>query len=154
MEIFFKNLYEWFGLIPLYGKDMGDKLSGYDITCTSFTETNWYVYIGFIMIFITIFIYALQYHIIDSSRWNKKQHWWLFALLIVILNFLIAFTIPFNAIQSENYCNLLILSISDCIGFGLSNAIWSLILFIIISTIPFIRKKFSINCRETTFWKP
>ncbi len=154
MADFFANLYEWFGLIPFYSKDMGDKLRGWDITCTAYSETNWYVMIGTFMIILTVFFYALQYHIIDKSRWNKKQHWWLFALVIVVLNFLIAFTIPFNAIQAEDFCNTLILSVSDCIGFGISNAIWSFILFILITTIPVFRRRFSTNCRETTFWKP
>lgn len=139
--------------MPLYSTDMGDQLRGWDITCTDYFGTPWYVYIGWIMIFITILVYALQYHIIDSSKWNKKQHWWLFATVIVALNFLVAFTIPFNTVNAGDFCNQLNLSISDCIGFGLSNAIWSFILFIIISTIPLIRT-LSTNCRNTTFWKP
>lgn len=153
MKEFFASLYEWFGVIPLYSRDMGDQLRGWDITCTDYIATPWYVYIGWIMIILTGFIYALQYHIIDNSRLNKKMHWWLFALLIVVLNFLIAFTIPFNTLQASDYCNQLNLSVSDCIGFGLSNAVWSLILFVIISTPPLIRR-FSTNCRLTTFWKP
>ena len=150
---FFASLYEWFGLIPLYKKDMGDHLRGWDITCTDYIATPWYVYIGVIMLIITGFIYALQYHIIDNSRINKRVHWWLFALLIIILNFLIAFTIPFNSIQAGDYCSQLNLSVTDCIGFGFSNALWSFILFILISTIPLIRS-LSTNCRHTTFWKP
>lgn len=149
----FASLYEWFGLIPFYSRDMGDKLRGWDITCTAYSETNLYVLVGTIMIILTAFFYALQYHIIDKSRWNKKLHWWLFALVIVVLNFLIAFTMSYNAIEPETFCNTLVLSVSDCIGFGLSNAIWSLILFVIITTIPLFRR-FSTNCRETTFWKP
>jgi hypothetical protein len=150
---FFANLYEWFGLIPLYSRDMGDQLRGWDTTCTDYSATPWYVYIGWIMIILTGFIYALQYHIVDSSRWNKIKHWWIFALLIVALNFLIAFAIPFNTLQAGDFCSQLNLTVSDCIGFGISNALWSFILFIIISTIPLIRR-FSTNCRHTTFWKP
>jgi len=153
MTDFFASLYEWFGLMPLYNTDMGDLLRGWDITCTGFIGTPWYVYIGWIMIIFTGLIYALLYHIIDSPRWMKKSHWWLFALLNVILNFLIAFTIPFNIVTSGDYCVQLILSVSDCIGFGFSNALWGFILFIIISSIPYIRQ-YSRNCRNTTFWKP
>lgn len=153
MKEFFASLYEWFGLMPLYSKDMGDQLGGWDITCTDYIGTPWYVYIGWIMIIITALVYALQYHIIDSSRWNKKHHWWIFALLIFVLNFLIAFTIPFNTVNAGDFCNQLNLSIADCIGFGLSNAIWSFIFFLIISSNPYIRRC-STNCRNTTFWKP
>ena len=150
---FFASLYEWFGLMPLYSTDMGDQLRGWDITCTDYIGTPGYVYIGWIMIMTTSIFYGLQYHIIDSSRWNKKHHWWVFALLIVALNWLIAFVIPFNIINAGDYCNQLNLSVSDCIGFGFSNAIWSFIFFLIISTIPLFRG-FSTNCRNTTFWKP
>lgn len=153
MVNFFASLYEWFGLMRLYARDLGDFLRGWDITCTNFIATPWYVYIGWTMIILTSFSYALQYHIIDNSRFNKRRHWWLIAFLIFILNFLIAFSIPYNSIQAGDYCKDLTISTSDCLGFGLSNAIWSLILFLIITTIPLIRK-FSTNCRHTTFWKP
>lgn len=153
MKEFFASLYEWFGLMPLYSTDMGDQLRGWDITCTDFIGTPWYVYIGSIMIILTAFLYSFQYHIYDSTRFNKKQHWWIMALVIVALNFLIAFTIPFNTVKAGDFCNQLNLSASDCIGFGLSNAIWSFIFFLIISTNPLIRR-FSTNCRNTTFWKP
>lgn len=153
MEEFFASLYEWFGLNPLFSTDMGDQLRGWDITCTDYIGTPWYVIIGWTMIAVTALFYALQYHIIDSSRLKNKTHWWLFALIIVILNFFIAFLIPYNSIQAGDYCNQLNLSVSDCIGFGLSNAVWSFILFTVITSIPVFRR-LSNNCRHTTFWKP
>lgn len=157
MEEFFASLYEWFGFNKLYKTDMGDYLRGWDITCSCYCDTNWYNIIGWTMIIITALIYALQYHIIDNSRWNKKQHWWIFALLIVALNFLIAFTIPFNTVKAGDYCNQLNLSVADSIGFGLSNAIWSFILFALLTSFPFPRKVIPSrngNCINTTFWKP
>jgi len=157
MKEFFASLYEWFGLNLFYSTDMGDQLRGWDITCTDYIEKPWYIYIGWTMIALTALIYALQYHIIDSSRWNKKHHWWIFALLIAGLNFLIAFLIPFNSIQADDYCQELNLSVSDCTGFGLSNAIWSFILFVLLTSFPFPRNVIPSrngNCRNTTFWKP
>lgn len=153
MKDFFASLYEWFGLMPLYSADMGDMLRGWDVTCTDYLDTPWYVYIGWIMVGVTAGVYALQYHLIDSPRFSQKRHWWYFALILVVINFLIAFTIPFNKIQTGDYCNELNIGIADCAGFGLSNAIWSFLLFVLITSIPFIRKA-SVNCRETTFWKP
>lgn len=153
MKEFFASLYEWFGLIPFYSTDMGDQLRGWDVTCTDYIGTPWYVLIGWLMLIITSLVYAIQYHVLDSSRWNKKHHWWIFASTIVALNFILPFTITYNTISVGDFCNELNLSVSDCIGFGLSNAIWSLIFFIILSTNPFIRR-FSTNCRNTTFWKP
>jgi len=149
---FFASLYEWFGLEPFYSTNMGDHLRGWDITCTEYI-TPWYAYVGWTMVILTLLSYAVQYHIIDSSKFSKKQHWWIVTLVVLLLNYLIGFTIPYNSIQSGEFCEELALNISDCIGFGLSNAIWSFILFTTITSLPFIRR-FSTNCRQTTFWKP
>jgi hypothetical protein len=154
MKEFFASIYEWFGTLPFYSLDMGYLLQGYDITCNeSFIGTPLYSIIGWSMIILTGSLYALQYHIIDSPKCNKKHHWWIFAFIIVTLNFLIAFILTYNIVSVDDYCKELNLSVSDCTGLGVSNAIWSLIFFIILSTNPFIRG-FSTNCVNTTFWKP
>lgn len=150
MSDFFANLYE---LNPLVSKDMGDFLRGWDSVSQQYVLTPWYLYIGWLMIALTALMYAFQYHIIDSSRCNKKQHWWFFALLIITLNFLIAFLVPFNALQAGDVSADLHLNVVDCIGFGVSNALWSLILFMLLTSFKFPRL-LSGNCRHTTFWKP
>ena len=153
MTDFFASLYEWFGLVPFYSQDFGDHLRGWDITCTDYMGTPWYNYIGVIMIGVTIFGFALQYYIIDSTRFNRARSWWVFTGATVFMNFLIAFTITYNDIQAENYCNQLHIGIGDCAGFALSNLLWSFIILTTISSIPIVRKM-STNCRHTTFWKP
>ncbi|MDE0472014.1 MAG: hypothetical protein OXH57_08740 [Ekhidna sp.] len=152
MEEFFAAIYEWFGF-PLYSTDMGDHLRGWDITCTDYIGNSYYIMIGWSMVVITTLFYAIQYHIIDSPWFNKKQHWWLISLLVVLLNFFVAFGIPYNSVQAEDYCNELNLSVLDCIGFGFSNALWSFVLFIIITSLKYPRN-FGNNSRHTTFWKP
>lgn len=154
MRDFFASLYEWFGLIPFYSTDLGEHLRGYDITCSDYLGTPLYVYIGSIMILLTLFFYFLQYLIINSSRFNKRIHWWIIALIIVLLNFLVAFTLPFNDLQAGDYCNQLKMSVSDCVGFGFSNALWSFILFLLITSFPYPRKLTGYNTTDTTFWKP
>ena len=153
MEEFFATIFEWFGTNPFYSTDLGDHLRGFDITCTDYIGTHYYVIIGWIIIGITFFNYSLQYHIIDSPRFNRKHHWWLIALTISLLSFLVAFLIPFNAIEASDYCIDLNITTSDIIGFGISVSIWSFLLFLFISSIPWIRS-LSTNCRNTTFWKP
>lgn len=153
MKEFFASIYEWFGLLPLYSRDLGDHLRGWDITCSEYIGTPWYNYIGSSMIIVTLLFYALQYHIIDSARFNSKQHWWIIALFIVIVNFLIAFVIPFNSLRAGDYCNQLYFTTSDCVGFGFSNAFWSFILFLLLTSFKY-PKYLSINCSHTTFWKP
>src|ERR1017187_7927812 len=118
MMDFFAALYEWGGLIPFYSVDLGNHLRGWDLTCTGFVGTPWYIYIGSIMIGITVFIFCLQYFIIDSPKFNKAKHWWLMALLLVIINFAIAFSIPYNDLTGMTICKDLKINVSDCIGFG------------------------------------
>ena len=157
MTDFFSLLYRFFGLIPWYSEDMDDHLRGLDITCTDYIGKPWYIYIGSSMLLITVFSYALQYHIIDSTRYNKRGHWWISALIIVLLNFFVAFIIPFNTLQSGNHCPQLSLAIMDCIGLGASNAIWSFLFFILITSFKYPRSlpgRRGGNCRQTTFWKP
>jgi len=153
MKEFFASIYEWFGLFPLYSRDLGDHLRGWDITCSDYIGTPWYSYIGWLMFIITLFIYALQYHMIDHPRYNKKIHWWLSALTIVLLNFFTAVLIPYNSIQSGEYCSQLNFSVSDCIGFGFSNSLVSFIFFIFLTSFKY-PKYFAINCSRTTFWNP
>lgn len=153
MDEFFASLYEWWGLLPFFSTDMGDHLRGYDNTCSDYVDTNWYVNIGWMMTVLTGLFYVVQYHILDSPRFNKKYHWWSFALVNMIINFLIAFAIPFNAIQTEDFCDQLNITVGDCAGFGFSNALWSLLLFALVTSVPWIRMQ-SVNCRHTTFWKP
>lgn len=151
---FFASLYEWFGLIPFYAKDLGDHLRGFDVTCTGYIGSTEYMYVGWAMILLTIFAYFLQYHIINSPIFNKKHHWWIIAFALFMLNFLIAFALPFNDLQTGDFCKDLNLSIWDCIGFAFSNALWSLIFFILLTSFPLPRKFAGHNMSETTFWKP
>jgi len=153
MKEFFAGLYEWWGINPLYATDLGEHLQGLDIICEDYVATPWYTYIGTSMILVTILSYAFQYHIIDSNRYSGRPHLIITSITSIVINFLIAFSIPFNALQNNNYCGELNFNTADCIGFGISNAIWSFILLVIITSLPWPRSK-SVNCSHTIFWKP
>ncbi len=153
MVNFFASMYEFWGNLQLYSTDLADHLRGWDITCTCYCGTPVYSLIGWIMVGIVIVFYALQYHILDSVRYMRVYHWWITCLVLALINYLVAFTWANNALQSLNYCEDLIISTSDCLGFGLANALWSIILFILITSFP-IPRRFSSNCSGTTFWKP
>ena len=154
MVQFFASIYEWFGLNLFYDTNLGEELRGYNMMCDGeYNETKWYLYVGWGMVIITILGYVMQYHIVDSPRYKSKGHWWLFALLIVLLNFFIAFFTSFNEIESNEYCSELVISRLDCLGFGVSNGIWCFLFFILLTSFSYPRA-FSINCRYTTFWKP
>lgn len=152
MKTLFASMYEWFGTYLFYSKDMGDHLNGMDITCTDFIGTPWYMITGFVMLFITILVYSFQYHIYDNSGFNKKHHLWIMLVVNFLINFLIAMLLSMNSMK-EGFCQELSISIADCIGFGISNALWSLILHVLITSLKVFRR-LSTNCRNTTFWKP
>lgn len=151
MKEFFSNFFEWFGLNPLYTRDLGDHLKGFDVTCSGYFGTPLYSYIGWLLIIITFFSFILYYFIIDSPRFQLKSHWLIVLFFTIAVNFLIAFIMPYNDLKSGNYCIDLKISVADCIGFGLSSAIWAAVIFILLSLSPWPRNN-SNNCRYTP-WK-
>ena len=153
MTDFFAALYEWFGLISLYSSDLADHLRGWDLLCESYSGTPGYVYVGWLMILVTMALYVFQYHVYDRPNFQRRHHWWLVACVGALLNFTIAFSFAYNALQTGDHCIDLYWSIPDCAGFGFSNAVWGVILFVVITTLPFPRR-LSTNCSHTTFWKP
>lgn len=153
MGSFFASIYEWFGLIRFYETDLADWLRGWDELCEGYNEQNKYVMIGFFMIISSLIVYVVLYHVIDSSRFKSKGHWWISLLILVLSNFFFAFSIPYNVLMSGNFCEDLSFDVFDCIGFGISNSIWTIIFYILITSFKY-PKAFSINCKYTTFWRP
>lgn len=153
MTTFFAGLYHWWGMNPFYSRALHNQLRGWDVTCSGFFGRPWYNYAGLTMTAVTVFIYALQYHIVDSSRFNKKSDLWIMTLVTVLLNFFVAFAISYNNLRTSNYCISDVITIGDCIGFGFTNAFWSVILLFFLTSVNLFRQ-LSTNCRHTTFWKP
>lgn len=149
----FASIYEWFGIIPFYKQDLGDHLRGWNFEDETFDGTPWYLIFGIIMLITTVFAYVWQYHLLDSPRWARSKHWWLFALVTALLNFFIGFLTTMNTLNSGEYSEDLNFGIGDCFGFGLSNGLWSLLLYFLITATPLFRQ-FSVNCKFTTFYKP
>jgi hypothetical protein len=101
-----------------------------------------------------VFIYALQYHIIDSPRFNGPKWWWIFASIAFVLNFAIACLVLNSHLDGTHELSCVnemaeILKWTDILLFALGNAIWSFILFVLISCPPLTRK-LSKNCFNTT----
>jgi len=137
MDEFFARMYEWFGLIPIYSKDLGEFLRGYDYACTGYFALHWYLYIGLFMIVSTLLLFALQFDLVSGIRFKKIEHWELAGLIVAIVNFAIAFGVPFIAIQNGRYCMRLKLATMDCLTFGFSNALWALVFFSLLSLLRY-----------------
>lgn len=140
MTNFFAWLYEWFHLLPLYSYDMGQFLRGMDVACTGYYALPWYFYVGVSMLVVTFLLFGLQYDLISGTRFPKAEHWGLAAFAVFIINFAFAFAVPFVAHETGFYCPYLHLTVLDCIGFGLSNATWGVVLFSLLSFAQRVRK--------------
>jgi hypothetical protein len=143
MKEFFAHLYGWFGLFPIYSKDLDDFLRGWDYACVGYFALPWYIYIGLMMIVLTVLIFALQYDLISSDRFKSQEHWELSASVVITVNFVVAFTIPAVAIFRQMHCPALQITLSDCVFFGISNAVWSFILFCLLSGLERLRLKYA-----------
>lgn len=152
MTDFFLSLYEWFGLIFFYSQDMSNLIAGYGCNSLSDEGLPTINIVGIILLFSVLLTYLFMYHLLNSAKYNKVTHWWIVAFILFLFNFLVAFVMSWNIVNAmtDMACEL---SMGDCIGFALSNSIWSLVLFGVISSLPWPRK-FSSNLCETTFWKP
>mgnify|MGYP000861773661 FL=1 len=153
MKELFASIFEFFGF-PIYDAfTLGDWLRGWDPISQSYSGTDYYSIFGIVIILICSVFYALQYHIIDSSTFNKAKHLWLMVLSVCVINFLIAFGIPYNELIAGNIDDSILFTTSDCIAFGISVAIWSLIIMALLTSFPYPRM-WGDNCRFTTLWNP
>lgn len=147
----FKFLYN-----PLFGlmsEFFITHINGMTASCMGVQDNKIVNQVGLVMIVTVLLGYALLYHFIDSTRYHKKGCVWLMGLVLALLNALIAFFWVFGDIRSGNFCSLNPITMTDAIGFAMTNAIWALLLFLIISSLPFPRAM-SKNLSHTTFWKP
>jgi len=153
----FGKLYEIFGLNPFFSQNMASFLGGIEDLCNEpYSSIPLYTLFGMVMIFSTIFIYALQYHIIDKVSVSSHKAWWLFAGIAFLFNFGFAvidlWTIlsgaPLKFGCDEEFIKV-IFKIPDIAMFAFVNGIFSFILFTVLSWPPLLRR-ISKNCYNTT----
>lgn len=110
---------------------------------TSDVDTS-YVALSIIMLLISISGFIVHYYVIDNVRWDRKENLWTSSAIVAILTILVSYLLPkqnpLKQVPSEYYLCVI-------------NGLFSLILMVILSSIPLLRKQ-STNCKHTTFWKP
>lgn len=137
------SIFEGLGLYSTqYG--LGEHLRGLDLECNDYTRQSTY---GMIFIYLfainSIIIINYYYGFFNKVPWNRWWKWLINIIVGAIVIFVIAFMYCNNDITTGNYCKQLVIGTSDCIGFGLTAAIYSLIWSCILSFI--IKWKSSIN---------
>jgi len=153
MSEIFSSIYEFGGLLPLYSADLSDHLRGFDVSCTNYSGSPYYTYVGFFMLTTCLFAGALQYYIIDSPRYMRRSAWWITTTILSVVNLVFAFVVVSNSLKPGKFCENLVITTGDVVGFAMANAICAFLFYLIMTSIPVFRAK-SINCKYTTFYKP
>ncbi len=149
MKDFFAPIYEL--LKALYGSDLADHLYGLDPAGSGdYTARSLYVTVGFLLIALTASIVSAYYFLLNSPRYNRWFHWAGFMAANFFINLGIGFYLPFLDYDKGKIAP----AIRDAIdtghlwGFGMANALLSLVLFVVLSI---ILKRFSRNCSTVPF---
>lgn len=147
MTEFIAMIYEWFG----YATDLGEHLRGLDVTCSGFMGTDLYMQVFVIMLVTNAALFVFMYFLVDkiTTSYSSRKSWWITAGLGAVVSFGIAYSLP-TTIQA---CEQLDFHAGDLMLYGIANAVWSTVVFALLTSFPFPRN-FSTNCRLTTFWKP
>ena len=151
MELFFDSIYGWFS--GFFGHELQQYLWG---QASPFATTDMFVTIGWIMIVISAVFMVLYYYLINHPKLNTWWGWLLFLVCNAIVNFLVGWqwlrsdhsngkmvnfnNDPLSGIGEENF-----------LCFGFSNAILSILFFVILS---FIFRRWSRNCSNAPFVIP
>ncbi len=150
---------EFFGSIycalfeDFFGLDLADYMWGNATPDGS----NLFIGIGLWMFGVSLLMAVLYYYVIDKPRWANIWAWLVFMLANFVLNFIIGW----QWVLTDYYAGdmaapdpvtqqmvALPIDFSDCLCFGVTNAILSLVVFFIFSLIIKWR---STNCWQVPF---
>lgn len=142
---FFITLFEALGLYSTQN-GLGEHLRGLNLTCEDYTGQSIYNTVFICLLSVNSIIIINYYYGIFNRRPFNRWWWWLINVLAgSIALFVIAFMYSNNDLESGNYCKDLIMSTSDCSGFGFTAATysvaWSCLLSLIIKWKSSINKK-------------
>ncbi|MBC9934183.1 hypothetical protein [Chitinophaga qingshengii] len=137
------TLFESLGLYS-DANGLGEHLRGLDVSCTGFTGASIYNQV-FIWLFVINTAIVVNYYYLAFNRrpWNKAWKWALNILIGALLVAGIAYTLPHNDLETNNICQQLGVTNSDCIGFATAAAIYSLVWSFVLSMV--IKWKSGVN---------
>lgn len=147
MKDIFASLYEL--LKSFYGSDLADHLYGYQ-DGGIFNGASLYPIVGLTLFVGTVVLVILYYYALNKSRFSRWYHWFTALLLNALLQWFIAFYLPYQDKRDGLIAQEIDAQITadHCIGFGLVNMIYSIVLFFLLSI---FLKRWSSNCSTTPF---
>ena len=149
------TIYCW--LQSLFGQDLAEHLWGWDMSTQDYTKPNQFNTLGLYMVVLTFVMVFIFYYIINHPRFNC---WWSWLIVLFInagLNFLYSWQLTLSDL-SNNFISDDLMYVRDvstneivtqkiiesnCIYFGITNAIIASVFFIIFS---FAIRWWSRNC--------
>jgi hypothetical protein len=154
------TIYCWFE--KLFGQDLAEHLWGWDMSTGDYTKANQFNILGLYLIFVTLFMVLLFYYLINHPRFNRWWNWLIILLINAGLNFLYAWLITLSDLNSNSISDDLMyvrnvstneivtqkVIDSNCIYFGITNAIVATSVFILLS---FAFRWWSRNCSTCPF---
>ena len=149
------TIYCW--LQSLFGQDLAEHLWGWDMSTQDYTKPNQFNTLGLYMVVLTFVMVFIFYYIINHPRFNRWWSWLIMLLTNAGLNFLYAWLITLSDLSNNFISDDLIyvrdvstneiitqkIVESNCIYFGITNALIAGAFFIIFS---FVLRWWSRNC--------
>jgi hypothetical protein len=125
-----------FEAIKLYSTSsgLGEHLKGMATDCSNYTRPSIYNTVFLSMLIINfVVVWNYYYGLFNKVPWNRTWKWLLNIVAGALIVFGIAFIYSNKDISTQNYCNQLQINKSDCIGFGITAAIYSLLYSVVMS---------------------
>jgi hypothetical protein len=137
------GLFEGLGLYSTSG-GLGEHLRGLDVNCQDMSRQSVYGIVFLFMIFVNaVIILNYYYGLLNRSPFNKVG-WWLINIFTgAFIIYLIAYLGAHRDLVNHNYCDQLSFHSGDCMGFGLTAAIYSVTWSVLLSF--FIKWKSIVN---------
>lgn len=113
---------------------LAEHLRGMNLICEDLTLPSIYkIVFAWLFCINTIVIFNYYYGFFNRSPFNRWG-WWLTNVIVSsIAIFFVAFIYPYNDLTTGYYCKQLSISIADCIGFGFTTVIFSIVWCILLS---------------------
>lgn len=139
------GLFEALGLYSTSG-GLGEHLRGLDIKCESMSRQSAYGFVFILMIAVNAIIMVNYYYGLLNRRPFNQLLWWLGNVFTgAFIIYLVAYLGPHRDLVNHNYCEQLTFHEGDCMGFGLTAAIYAVIWSVLLSLL--IKWKSIVNKR-------
>ena len=139
------DLFEAPGLYSASG-GLGEYLRGFDTDCQTYSRQSAYSIVFLFLIFVNAVIMLNYYYGLLNRHPFNKFGWWLVNVLTgAFIIYMIASLQPYKDLMNGEYCKDLSFHAGDCMGFGLTAAIysviWSVLLSLLIKWKSIVNKK-------------